>query len=151
MKTGRDDLNAIFRNTSMPADEPVFILRAQDDAAADTVRDWAARHIAQSSPVAVVEQALRQADAMDKWPVKKLLNADHLNEGEAKQLVYAHGRRVWDSGKIVRESHATALMAEIVGALLEWGADDAFTHAFQAPGIVALIAKAKELKATIDG
>ncbi|MGI8839721.1 MAG: hypothetical protein ACR2F8_02885 [Caulobacteraceae bacterium] len=147
MKTGRDDLNELVRVSSIPADEPIFILRAQDVAAAATVRDWAARHFAERSSVSVIEQALRQADAMDKWPVKQPLNDGHLADHEAKQLVYAHGRREWNSGKIVAETHATALMAEIVRTLIDWGEAEGAAP----PGVLALIAKAQELRATLDG
>lgn len=47
-------------------DEPVFVLRAKDAAAAQTVRLWAAMagHLHES---AKVEEALKLADQMGKW------------------------------------------------------------------------------------
>jgi len=73
MKHARADYNRIQDpEGKIPADEPVFILRAQDQTAAATVRDWARRNqqIAGHDSAAVV-LALKWADEMDKWPVKK--------------------------------------------------------------------------------
>jgi hypothetical protein len=119
MKTGRPDWDAMISAGGIPADEPVFLLRAQNDTAAETVRAWAELELAAGTPIAVVEQALRQADAMDRWPVKKALTADHLTVAKAKQLAYAHSRRVWGRGKLVRESVAAAMMLELIRAIAE--------------------------------
>ena len=96
MKTGRSDLDAMVKVSSIPADEPTFLLRAQDDEAANTVRDWCERQLARGVDKAIVEQGYRQADAMDKWPVKKLPGANHLTEAERLQLGYAFDRRQWN-------------------------------------------------------
>lgn len=53
---------------TIPEDEPVFLLRAQDKTAADTVRYWA-RMQDNDSPLRGM--ALQQADLMDEWPTKK--------------------------------------------------------------------------------
>lgn len=98
MKTGRDDLDAMVRVTSIPADEPTFLLRAQDSCAAEAVRAWAEFSLAAGAPIAVVEQALKQADAMEAWPIKKTAGADHLTGDEAMRLKYEFGRRTWSIG-----------------------------------------------------
>ena len=148
MKTGRPDLDVLVKVSSIPADEPTFILRGQNETAGATVRDWAERELAAGSPVAVIEQALQQADAMDKWPVKKALNQDHLSEDVAKQLVYAHGRRVWNHGRIIAEAHALALEIEIIEALVAWGDSPGYLPKI---GFGELIAKARALKAIRHG
>ena len=93
MKTGRPDLDAMIRVASIPSNEPTFLLRAQDHMAAMTVRVWAELQLKAGVPAAVVEQALRQADAMDAWAVKKAPGADHLTENQAKRLAYELSRR----------------------------------------------------------
>jgi hypothetical protein len=148
MKTGRPDLDALVKVASIPADEPTFILRAQDRCAADAVRDWAARQKAAGAPLAVVEQALQQADAMDRWPVKKDLDDGHLPDDVAKQLAYQHARREWNSGKIIAQAHQLALEIVILDALIAWG--DGTEHLMEI-GFGELIAKARELKAARHG
>lgn len=95
-EAGRSDFSEMLKIRGVPSDEPVFLLRAQDTAAADTVRAWAAISHGLEVPEAVLEQALSQADAMDAWPHKKPADADHLSEGEAKRLAYEFGRRAWN-------------------------------------------------------
>lgn len=79
MKHARDDYNRIQDPAGkIPEDEPVFLLRAQDPAAADTVRFWASRveHLAEvaGKPVPdIVKVAREQADRMDEWEPKKEL------------------------------------------------------------------------------
>lgn len=53
---------------TIPKDEPVFLLRAQDITAADTLRYWAKRQ--PDGPLK--KMAFEQADLMDEWPVKKV-------------------------------------------------------------------------------
>lgn len=53
---------------SIPKDEPVFLLRAQDKTAAKVVRYWSALQL--DGPLR--EAAKKHADLMDKWPVKKI-------------------------------------------------------------------------------
>lgn len=106
MKTGRDDLDALVRVTSIPETEPTFLLRAQDAQAATTVRAWIQLQLAAGCSHAVLEQAARQADAMAAWPVKKTPGGDHLSEGESKQLSYAFSRRVWNLGDLTPEGLA---------------------------------------------
>lgn len=60
----RKDYNEGKMDT-IPKDEPVFLLR--DATAADTVRYWA-----RFQPLGQLrDMALKHADLMDEWPVKK--------------------------------------------------------------------------------
>jgi len=108
---GRPDHDATIKAAHIPAGEPRFLLRARDPAAASAVRAWAVEAQRLGVPIAVVEQALIQADAMDRHEPKIVPGADHLTDAERLQLEYQHGRRAWNA----RETDATnlaALMAE---------------------------------------
>ncbi len=52
-------------------DEPLFLLRAQDKIAADTVRFWAERAAETGSPSDIVHRAYAHAEAMACWAHKK--------------------------------------------------------------------------------
>jgi G3E family GTPase len=59
-------------------DEPIFVLRAKDPAAPQTIRLWAAMSASQHEPEKI-EGALQLADEMDEWlkqaqaqPVKEM-------------------------------------------------------------------------------
>lgn len=53
---------------TIPEEEPVFLLRAQDLTAAKTVRYWASLQ-----PIGELRDlAFEQAEEMDKWPLKKI-------------------------------------------------------------------------------
>ncbi len=95
MQTGRAAYDSTIKMTTIQADEPTFLLRGQDQLAAKTVRAWASFAHAAGAPLAVVESALQQADAMHAWPVKKLPDADHLAGHEQQQLAYQFSRRAW--------------------------------------------------------
>ena len=95
MQTGRADLDALLKVATIPSDEPVFILRAQDTEAADTVRAWAALHLADGGSEAVAESALQQAEAMDKWPIKKRPSPDHWSVPERLQLGFLFDQRAY--------------------------------------------------------
>jgi len=56
----------------IPQDEPVFLLRAQDRAAACVVRYWAFLVDHSGGDRNIVDAALKQADLMENWPVKKI-------------------------------------------------------------------------------
>lgn len=112
-RAGRDDISAMLRISSVPSDEPVFFLRAQDQVAAETVGAWAALYFAAGGDPAVAEQALEQADRMRQWPVKKLPDADHLTTGEQKRLAWALERRGWnDRGSVPAVPTQAQLLAE---------------------------------------
>jgi hypothetical protein len=140
MKTGRADWDAFVKVGSIPADEPVFLLRAQNSWAAETVRDWAANGLSKGMPAAVAEQALRQADAMDAWPVKKPVTADHLSDAERKQLAYAHARRVWNVGRMSQEALVAALMLDLLANIAAAPED---------PALISLKAQAEAISEAI--
>jgi hypothetical protein len=66
----------------IPKDEPVFILRAQDKAAAQTVRYWADRHIELGGDPVLASMARSHARTMDLWPVKKLADLPERSTAE---------------------------------------------------------------------
>jgi hypothetical protein len=53
-------------------DEPIFVLRAQDRLAPDLVRGWAAQAERAGCPAAKVQEARAVAEAMERWPARKL-------------------------------------------------------------------------------
>ena len=86
MKHARADYNEIETNGTLrriPKDEPVFLLRAQDMFAADTVRFWALQVSARGGDPAIVNMAHAHANEMERWPVKKMpdLPAEPIEEG----------------------------------------------------------------------
>jgi hypothetical protein len=69
MKTGRSDYNNL--EGKIPADEPVFVLRGQDELSVATIEFYAM--MAQNNGrTDIAATALNHADAMRQWPVKKL-------------------------------------------------------------------------------
>lgn len=62
----QDPLNKI------PADEPVFMVRAQDKNAASTARYWAELNDLDDGDPRLSALARKHADLMDAWPVKKI-------------------------------------------------------------------------------
>jgi hypothetical protein len=78
MRHAREDYNRIQDpENKIPADEPVFLLRAQDPFAAEAVRLYAhllaanARNGSVGADVAFSSLALRHAAKMEEWPTKK--------------------------------------------------------------------------------
>lgn len=55
----------------IPEDEPVFLLRAQDKAAAAAVRVWCTLHQMLGGESTIADIAWNHAKKMDKWPKKK--------------------------------------------------------------------------------
>ncbi|MDB5447608.1 MAG: hypothetical protein JWQ97_2925 [Phenylobacterium sp.] len=92
---GRSDYNASARFTQLQPGEPYFLIRGRDALAGPAVRAWAALAHHQLAPMAIVEQALQQADAMDAWPDKHLPDASHLSDDEVLQLAFQLERRAW--------------------------------------------------------
>jgi hypothetical protein len=75
MKFGRDDYT--LQNLSLadllgkiPDNEPVFLLRAQDLAAPDTVREWCRLAHKNGASVETLMSAYKQASAMEEWQRK---------------------------------------------------------------------------------
>lgn len=64
-----------FSNTRLANaadDEPIFVLRATDPLASETIRHWAAHALYRGVSPAKVQAALDLADEMRDWPTKKL-------------------------------------------------------------------------------
>lgn len=96
MRAGRADYDEMIKVRSLHPGEPFFVVRAQDEGAGDTVRAWCAIDFAKGAPLALIEQGLQQADAIDAFGPKKVPDADHLTDAEQKQLVYQLERRAWN-------------------------------------------------------
>jgi hypothetical protein len=94
---GRPDYNAAAHFTQLQPGEPYFLIRGRDALSAPAVRAWAALAYEALAPLAIVEKALQQADAMDAWSGKQLPNADHLSDAEVLQLAYQLERRGWNA------------------------------------------------------
>lgn len=73
MKHARTDYDQRIQDSAgiIPADEPVFLLRAQDKIAAAVVDDYANRLAAVGGDPEVVRRARAHALAMKRWPTKK--------------------------------------------------------------------------------
>jgi hypothetical protein len=73
MRHARNDYNNRIRDFygMIPDDEPVFLLRGQDQVAAETVRFWADRNDEAGGDPELSRLAREHADAMDRWPTKK--------------------------------------------------------------------------------
>jgi len=68
----RKDYNRIVDlDNKIPEKEPVFLLRAQDQVAADTVRIWAVLHRSRGGDSAIAEMAENHAFLMEQWPIHK--------------------------------------------------------------------------------
>jgi hypothetical protein len=106
---GRDDYDRFLKTRTIPEDEPVFRLRAQDAVAVDTVRHWAHLALAAGAPRAVVEQALRQADRMAAWPVKKVSDADHIADRRALEDAFI--QRGWSAEATIADQARAAAHA----------------------------------------
>lgn len=52
-------------------DEPIFVLRAQDEIAAYVVRYWAGLYLLERGEDAKFREAMALADAMEAWPNRK--------------------------------------------------------------------------------
>lgn len=94
MQTGRADLDAMAKVSSIGQTEPTFLIRPQDAVGAAAVRSWVEHARKAGVPTAVLEQALQQADRLDAWPNKKLAGDDHLAEATRKQLENEFRRRL---------------------------------------------------------
>jgi hypothetical protein len=54
-------------------DEPIFVLRAQDELAPDIVSEWANRALAHGSPIAKVQEARELARRMREWQAEHIV------------------------------------------------------------------------------
>jgi hypothetical protein len=71
MKHAREDYDRI-QDKIIPRDEPVFLLRGQDKASADTVRFWARRNLELGGDIKISVLAEEQAFRMEHWHIKKV-------------------------------------------------------------------------------
>jgi hypothetical protein len=55
----------------IPSDEPVFLIRAQDQVGAATVRAWAHLHRINGGSDTAYKLAMAHADRMEAWPKHK--------------------------------------------------------------------------------
>ena len=55
----------------IPANEPVFLIRAQDQVGAPAVRAWAHLHRLNGGSDAAYELAMAHAEKMEQWPTHK--------------------------------------------------------------------------------
>lgn len=69
MKTGRHDYDIAFNggNSSIPDEEPVFVIRGQDKAAPETLRAYAKLALNWGASGELVGAVLIHADAMEAW------------------------------------------------------------------------------------
>ena len=72
MKHARDDYNRIQDpENKIPEDEPVFLIRGQDEVSGDAVRAWADLNQNAGGDPDLSKRARAQAKLMDEWPRKK--------------------------------------------------------------------------------
>ena len=72
MLHAREDYNRIQDPAGIiPADEPVFLIRAQDACGAETVEDWANHAEQYGANADIIAKARAQAKAMRSWPKHK--------------------------------------------------------------------------------
>lgn len=73
MKHARADYTERIQDSAhkIPEDEPVFLIRAQDQVGAAAVRAWAHLHRVNGGSDPAYEMAMRHADAMEQWPKHK--------------------------------------------------------------------------------
>ena len=68
MKHAREDYNRIQDpENKIPEDEPVFLLRGQDELAPDLVRTWAIQLFAKGGNPVMAGMALEQSKLMEEW------------------------------------------------------------------------------------
>ena len=68
----RSDYNRIQDpEHKIPENEPVFLIRAQDDVGAAAVRAWAHLFRVNGGSDSMYMAAMRQADLMESWPKHK--------------------------------------------------------------------------------
>jgi hypothetical protein len=74
----------------IPADEPVFLLRAQDGYAHFLVEQWARQVLNGSGDPRIAKLAFEQAQRMKDWPVKKTPDLPPRLPGEPR-FIAVHG------------------------------------------------------------
>jgi hypothetical protein len=81
MKHAREDYQRIQDPSNIiPSDEPVFLIRGQDRAAAATVRYWATANDQLGGDPELSKLARAQARLMEDWPKKKLADLERCED-----------------------------------------------------------------------
>ena len=86
MLHARSDYNERIQDAAelIPADEPVFLIRAQDVVSADAVRAWAHLHRINGGSDVVYEAVMRHAALMEMWGKEHVTK--HADVPPGKQL-----------------------------------------------------------------
>lgn len=128
--TGRPDYDEAVKLSALTPGEPIFVLRAGDACAADTVRAWAALAHREGTPLEALELALQQADRMEAWPNRKAPDGPDLPATTRLDLRNQLARRSWR----FRDAIPTAelVMAEQLGRSAVVGPLRAFLTVFTA-------------------
>ena len=72
MKHAREDYNRIQDPDELiPDDEPVFLLRGQDELAPDLLRQWAVQLLAKGGSGIMAEMVIKHAEEMKEWQKTK--------------------------------------------------------------------------------
>lgn len=90
MKFARADYNKriIDKENKIPTDEPVFLLRAQDQLAPDILFEWAKRLLEAGGDLETAKQAIDQGRNMQIWQKShKVKTPDMYKESESKQFI----------------------------------------------------------------
>lgn len=119
LSTGRQDYDSLFTQGGLAPGEPVFIIRGRDRVAGDAIRAYADLAYQVGAPAEALELALQQADAVDRWPNKKIPDGPRLDENERKQLRNALGRRAWTFRAVIESQFpllADKLAADAIAA-----------------------------------
>lgn len=77
MLHARSDHNQIDLDKKIPENEPVFLIRAQDMASADTLRFWTRKNLELGGDIELSTLAEAHALRMDRWHIKKLADLKH--------------------------------------------------------------------------
>lgn len=108
---------------TVPADEPVFLIRAQDIVGGAAVRAWANLAEAAGASRDILDQARAQASKMEAWPRKKVPDATETLCGEAKSALKAADRhRLKEEAQAPRTNAAAQDVANVLeGYFADYG------------------------------
>lgn len=76
-----------WQNKAIPKDEPVFLLRAQDQFAVEAVKFYAGLvngHARNEGDVRLYQLCMRHAAIMEEWPKKKFPDTPGVNDESSK-------------------------------------------------------------------
>ena len=101
----------------IPSEEPLFVLRGQDQTAAIAVRLWAMRAKELGTPRLKCLEALRLSDDMDQWPVKQVPGCPNTRRLDGV---------VWEESPMIEALEL--VVSERIKQLDKWGADHDESH-----------------------